>query len=53
MNGYRPDCMEFGAFIAPYHRLDDNPTLVLERNLELVELMDRLDYAEAWIGEHH
>ncbi len=50
---YRPDCMRFGAFIAPYHRLAENPTLVLERNMQLVELMDRLDYDEAWIGEHH
>jgi limonene 1,2-monooxygenase len=50
---YRPDCMRFGAFIAPYHSVKENPTLVIERDMQLVELMDRLSYDEAWIGEHH
>ena len=45
--------MRFGAFIAPFHALDENPTLALERDLELIEWMDRLGYDEAWIGEHH
>jgi limonene 1,2-monooxygenase len=45
--------LRFGAFIAPFHPLDENPTLALERDLELVQLMDRLAYDEAWIGEHH
>jgi len=45
--------MRFGAFIAPFHPLDENPTLALERDLELVQWMDALDYDEAWIGEHH
>src|SRR5580692_6136039 len=45
--------LRFGAFIAPFHALDENPTLAIERDLELVELMDRLGYEEAWIGEHH
>ncbi|MDR3508857.1 MAG: LLM class flavin-dependent oxidoreductase [Caulobacteraceae bacterium] len=45
--------MRFGAFIAPFHPLAENPTLALERDLELVQLMDRLGYDEAWIGEHH
>src|SRR5579863_5310676 len=45
--------LRFGAFIAPFHPLDENPTLAIERDLELVELMDRLGYEEAWIGEHH
>lgn len=49
----RPECMRFGAFIAPYHSLAENPTLILERDMQLVELMDRLDFDEAWIGEHH
>lgn len=50
---YRPSNMRFGAFIAPYHSLSENPTLILEHNMQLVELMDRLDFDEAWIGEHH
>lgn len=45
--------MRFGAFIAPFHPLDENPTLAIERDLELVAWMDRLGYEEAWIGEHH
>jgi alkanesulfonate monooxygenase SsuD/methylene tetrahydromethanopterin reductase-like flavin-dependent oxidoreductase (luciferase family) len=45
--------LRFGAFIAPFHSLDENPTLAIERDLDLVQLMDRLGYDEAWIGEHH
>jgi len=42
-----------GIFLAPFHNLDENPTLSLQRDMELVELLDRLNYHEAWIGEHH
>jgi limonene 1,2-monooxygenase len=45
--------LRFGAFIAPFHLLDENPSVALERDLELVQLMDRLGYDEAWFGEHH
>ena len=45
--------LRFGAFIAPFHPLDENPTLAIRRDLELVEWLDRLGYDEAWIGEHH
>jgi limonene 1,2-monooxygenase len=45
--------LRFGAFIAPFHPVEENPTLALERDLELVQWMDRLGYDEAWIGEHH
>jgi limonene 1,2-monooxygenase len=45
--------LRFGAFIAPFHPLRENPTLAIERDLELVQWMDRLGYDEAWIGEHH
>lgn len=45
--------LRFGAFIAPFHPIDENPTLALERDLELVQWMDKLSYDEAWIGEHH
>jgi limonene 1,2-monooxygenase len=45
--------MRFGAFIAPFHPEDENPTLAIERDFELVEHMDRLGFDEAWIGEHH
>jgi limonene 1,2-monooxygenase len=42
-----------GIFLAPFHALDENPTLAIQRDMELVELLDRLNYHEAWIGEHH
>jgi limonene 1,2-monooxygenase len=45
--------MRFGIFLAPFHRYPDNPTLALERDLELLEWLDKLGYDEAWIGEHH
>ncbi len=45
--------LRFGAFIAPFHPIDENPTRALERDLELIQWMDRLGFEEAWIGEHH
>jgi limonene 1,2-monooxygenase len=42
-----------GIFLAPFHGLDENPTMALQRDMELLELLDRLGYNEAWIGEHH
>ncbi|HTO70263.1 MAG TPA: LLM class flavin-dependent oxidoreductase [Myxococcota bacterium] len=42
-----------GIFLAPFHPVDEDPTLALRRDLELVEYLDQLGYAEAWIGEHH
>ena len=48
-----PPRLRFGAFIAPHHPLDENPSLCLHRDMALVEHLDRLGYDEAWIGEHH
>ena len=45
--------LRFGIFMAPFHPSGQNPTLALERDLELIEHLDRLGYDEAWIGEHH
>jgi len=45
--------LRFGAFIAPFHPVDENPTLAIQRDLELVQHMDELGFEEAWIGEHH
>lgn len=42
-----------GIFLAPFHPLDEDPTLCIHRDLELIEHLDRLGYDEAWIGEHH
>ncbi|CAN5545047.1 LLM class flavin-dependent oxidoreductase [soil metagenome] len=47
------DRLRFGTFMAPFHRAGENPTLAIERDLELVAHMDRLGWDEAWIGEHH
>jgi limonene 1,2-monooxygenase len=45
--------LRFGIFLAPFHPAGENPTLALERDLELIQHLDRLGYDEAWIGEHH
>jgi limonene 1,2-monooxygenase len=45
--------MRFGLFMAPFHPTGQNPTLALERDLDLIEHLDRLGFHEAWIGEHH
>ena len=45
--------MRFGAFIAPFHPVNENPDLAMRRDFELVEHLERLGYEEAWIGEHH
>lgn len=45
--------MKFGIFMAPFHRLGENPTLALERDLQLIEWLDELGYDEAFVGEHH
>jgi limonene 1,2-monooxygenase len=42
-----------GIFMAPFHPAGQNPTLALERDLQLVEHLDRIGFHEAWIGEHH
>ena len=42
-----------GIFLVPFHPVDEDPTLCLQRDLELIEHLDRLGYDEAWIGEHH
>jgi limonene 1,2-monooxygenase len=48
-----PPRLRFGAFVAPFHPLEENPERALARDFELVELLDDLGYDEAWIGEHH
>jgi len=45
--------MKFGVFMAPFHRVGENPTLALERDLELLQWLDTLGFDEAYIGEHH
>src|SRR5260370_2326554 len=45
--------MKFGIFLAPFHRIGENPTLAIDRDMELIEWLDHLGYDEVWIGEHH
>jgi limonene 1,2-monooxygenase len=45
--------MRFGIFMAPFHPAGENPTLLIDQDLDLIEHLDRLGYDEAWIGEHH
>ena len=45
--------LRFGTFLAPFHKPGQNPTLALQRDLELVQHLDALGIDEAWIGEHH
>ena len=42
-----------GIFLAPFHPTHENPLLALERDMDLLVHLDRLNYHEAWIGEHH
>jgi limonene 1,2-monooxygenase len=44
----------FGVFLAPFHGdYAASPTLLLRRDLELVDHLDALGYEEVWVGEHH
>lgn len=45
--------MSFGVFLAPFHEPGENPTLALERDLQLIVHADALGLDEAWVGEHH
>ena len=48
------DRLRFGAFVPPHHLpVNYNPTYALQRDTEIVQLMDSIGFDEAWIGEHH
>jgi limonene 1,2-monooxygenase len=42
-----------GIFMAPFHPVDEDPTMAIRRDIELVEYLDEIGFDEAWIGEHH
>ena len=48
-----PIPLRHGVFNAPFHSMSENPTLAMERDLQLCEWLDELGFDEAWIGEHH
>jgi len=45
--------LRHGIFLPPFHPNEENPTQCLERDLELIQWLDKLGFHEAWIGEHH
>ena len=45
--------LRHGIFLAPFHSIRENPTLTMERDLQLCQWLDELGFDEAWIGEHH
>ena len=45
--------LQFGAFLAPHHPIGEHPMLQFQRDLDLVEHLDRLGFEEFWCGEHH
>jgi len=45
--------LRFGTFLAPHHPTGEDPTLLLERDVQLAEHLDRLGFDEFWCGEHH
>lgn len=49
----RTSKLRAGLFLAPFHPLDESPTLCFERDLELASFADDLGLAEFWYGEHH
>lgn len=42
-----------GVFLSPVHETGQDPHLAIRRNLDLVDLLDDLNFDEAWFGEHH
>lgn len=46
--------LKFGVFHPPYHMpAGRNGHRLLNRDVELIQFLDRLGFDEAWIGEHH
>src|SRR5689334_1264494 len=45
--------LRHGVFLPPFHPMDENPAACMDRDLELMQWLDRLGFHEAWIGEHH
>ena len=45
--------LRHGVFLPPFHPMNENPAACIDRDLELMQWLDRLGFHEAWIGEHH
>jgi len=46
----RPNRLRAGIFLAPFHPVDEDPTLALRRDIDLIEHLDRIGFDEAWIA---
>ena len=44
--------MRLGYFTMPLHPPDSDISVTLEHDLMQMEVLDRLGFCEAWIGEH-
>ena len=42
-----------GVFLPPHHNNDENVSLCMQRDFELVEYLEQLGFSEVWMGEHH
>ncbi len=45
--------VKFGAFLGPYHLPQVDANYAIHYNMEIIERLDALGFAEAWVGEHH
>ena len=45
--------LKSGIFLPPFHPLDEDPTLAIRRDLDLIQWLDQLGFHEVWVGEHH
>jgi len=46
--------LKFGIFMAPFHTPSrQDPVSAYQRDIELIQHLDRLGYDEVWVGEHH
>lgn len=45
--------MKFAFFMMPLHLPSENPSLAFDRDIDLINYAEALDYDEFYIGEHH
>lgn len=45
--------LRFGSFLSPIHSPDEDPTITLHRDIEIIQKMEDWGYDEVWMGEHH
>jgi limonene 1,2-monooxygenase len=50
---YADNPLRFGVFLNPFHKVGLNPTLAIQRDIELARILEDLGYHELWFGEHH